>query len=154
MDVPQRNKMLSPNKSIYYLIELRMWSDGTAFPYIRNRSGFTENYLSQEKIKIISKNNAVAELKCGRFVITIKQFVFKEMSAVRMHFENLKKLIDTDMSEAYEVSILQVEATSVDDARILPPNSYASKNAIWLETFMPNLSSREYRQHQPIINEL
>jgi hypothetical protein len=131
-----------------------MWNDGTAFPYIRNRSGFTENYLSQEKIKIISKNNEIAELKCGRFVITIKQFVFEEMSAVRIHFDNLKKLIDADMSGAYEVSILQVEATSVDDARILPPNSYASKNAIWLETFMPSLSSLEYRQQQPIINEL
>ena len=146
--------MPSLNKSLYYLVELRMWNDGTALPYIRNRSGFTENYLSQEKIKIISKNNEVAELQCGRFVITIKQFVFEEMSAVRIHFENLKKLIDTDMSEAYEVSILQVEATSVDDARILPPNSYASKNAIWLETFMPNLSSLEYRQQQSIINEL
>lgn len=137
--------MAAQQKSLYYLIELRMWNDGTAFPHIRNRSGFTDNYLSQEKIKITSKTNEVAELKCGKFVITIKQFVFNEMSAVRIHFENLKKLNDTDMSEAYEVSILQVEATSVEDARILPPDSYTSKNAIWLETFMPNLSSLEYR---------
>lgn len=146
--------MLSQNKILYYLVELRMWNDGTAFPYIRNRVGYTKEYLNTEKFKIISKTNEVAEIQCGRFVITIKQFVFKELTAARLHFENLKKLKDTDMQEAYEVSLMQVEATSVNNARILPPNSYVDKNTVWLETFEPHLSRQEYRQHQSVTNNL
>jgi hypothetical protein len=146
--------MLSQNKILYYLVELRMWNDGTAFPYIRNRVGYTKDYLNTEKFKIISKTNEVAEIQCGRFVITIKQFVFKELTAARLHFENLKKLKDTDMQEAYEVSLMQVEATSVNNARILPPNSYVDKNTVWLETFEPHLSRQEYRQHQSVTNNL
>ncbi len=146
--------MLSQNKFLYYLVELRMWNDGTAFPYIRNRVGYTKEYLNTEKFKIISKTNEVAEIQCGRFVITIKQFVFKELTAARLHFENLKKLKDTDMQKAYEVSLMQVEATSVNNARILPPNSYVDKNTVWLETFEPHLSRQEYRQHQSVTNNL
>jgi hypothetical protein len=131
-----------------------MWNDGTAFPYIRNRVGYTKEYLNTEKFKIISKTNEVAEIQCGRFVITIKQFVFKELTAARLHFENLKKLKDTDMQKAYEVSLMQVEATSVNNARILPPNSYVDKNTVWLETFEPHLSRQEYRQHQSVTNNL
>ena len=65
-------------------------------------------------------------------MITVKQFVFKEIATAKIHFENLKKLKDTDMQEAYEVSLLQVEATSVDNARVLPPTSYIDKNTIYL----------------------
>ena len=146
--------MFTQNKFLYYLVELRMWDDGTAFPYIRNRVGYTKEYLNTEKFKIISKTNEVAEIKCGRFVITIKQFVFKELSAARLHFENLKKLKDSDMQEAFELSILQVEATSLNTARILPPNSYVDKNSVWLETFEPHLSRQEYREQQSAANDL
>ena len=146
--------MIFNQSYLYYLVELRMWNDGTAFPYVRNREGFTKKYLTTEKFKIILKNREAAQIQCGRFVITIKQFVFKEIAAARLHFENLKKLKDTDMQEAYEVSLLQVEATSVNNARILPPNSYVDKNTVWLETFKPHVSSQEYRKQHPSPNEL
>lgn len=146
--------MFFQKKYLFYLVELRMWDDGTAFPYVRNRVGYTKQYLNTEKFKIISKTNEVTEIKCGSFVITIKQFVFKELSAARLHFENLKKLKDSDIHEAFELSILQVEATSVNTARILPPNSYVDKNTIWLETFEPHLSRQEYREQQSATNDL
>ena len=154
MDVPQRNEMFSQNKFLYYLVELRMWNDGTAFPYIRNRVGYTKSYLTTEKFKIISKNREVAKIQCGSFIITIQQFVFKEISVAMLHFENLKKLKDTDTQESYELSLLQVEATSVNNARVLPPNSYIDKNTVWLKTFKPHLSSEEYRQQQSVANDL
>jgi len=131
-----------------------MWDDGTAFPYIRNRVGYTKEHLNTEKFKIIAKNKESSQIQCGRFVITIKQFVFKELSAARLHFENLKKLKDSDMQEAFELSILQVEASSVNTARILPPNSYVDKNTVWLETFEPHLSRQEYREQQSAANDL
>ena len=146
--------MFTQNKFLYYLVELRMWDDGTAFPYIRNRVGYTKSYLTTEKLKIIAKNREAARIQCGAFVITIKQFVFKEISAANLHFENLKKLKDTDMQEAYELSLLQVEAASVNSARVLPPNSYVEKNTIWLETFKPHLSRQEYRNQQSVANNL
>jgi hypothetical protein len=131
-----------------------MWDDGTAFPYVRNREGYTKKYLTTEKFILTKKNREAVQIQCGRFVITIKQFVFKEIATAKLHFENLKKLKDTDMQEAYEVSLLQVEATSVDNARVLPPNSYIDKNTIWLETFKPHLSEQEQRQQQSLSNEL
>jgi len=146
--------MIFNQSYLYYLVELRMWSDGTAFPYVRNREGYTKEYIATEKFKIIKKNREATQMQCGRFVITIKQFVFKEIATARLHFENLKKLKDTEMREAYEVSLLQVEATSVNNARVLPPNSYIDKNTIWLETFKPHLSGQESRQQQPIDKDL
>ncbi len=146
--------MFTQTKFLYYLVELRMWDDGTAFPYIRNRVGYTKEYLNTEKFKIIAKNRESSQIQCGRFVITIKQFVFKELSAARLHFENLKKLKDSGMQEAFELSILQVEASSVNTARILPPNSYVDKNTVWLETFEPHLSRQEYREQQSAANDL
>ena len=142
------------NKFLYYLVELRMWDDGTAFPYIRNRVGYTKSYLTTEKFKIISKSREAAQIQCGPFVITINQYVFKEISAAMLHFENLKKLKDTDMQEAYELSLLQVEASSVNTARVLPPNSYVDKNTVWLEIFKPHLSRQEYRHQQSVANNL
>jgi len=71
-----------------------------------------------------------------------------------LHFENLKKLKDIDMREAFEISLLQVEATSVNNARVLPPNSYVDKNTVWLKTFKPHLTSEEYRQQQSVANDL
>lgn len=146
--------MIFNQSYLYYLVELRMWNDGTAFPYVRNREGYTNEYMAAEKFKIIKKNREATQMQCGRFVITIKQFVFKEIAAARLHFENLKKLKDTDMREAYEVSLLQVEATSVNKARVLPPNSYVDKNTIWLKTFKPHLSEQESCQHQSISKDL
>lgn len=146
--------MIFNQSYLYYLVELRMWNDGTAFPYVRNREGYTKEYLATEKFKLIKKNSEATQMQCGRFVITIKQFVFKEIAAARLHFENLKKLKDTEMREAYEVSLLQVEATSVNNARVLPPNSYIDKNTIWLETFKPHLSRQESRQQQHIDKDL
>ena len=146
--------MIFNQSYLYYLVELRMWDDGTAFPYVRNRLGFTKKYLKTEKFKIIKKNREAAQIQCGRFVITIKQFVFKEIAAAQLHFENLKKLKETDAREAFEISLLQVEATSVDNARVLPPNSYIDKNTVWLETFKPHLSGQEYRQKQSVGNDL
>jgi parvulin-like peptidyl-prolyl isomerase len=80
---------------------------------------------------------------------------YKQESAIPKDIvENLKKLKDTDMQEAYELSLLQVEAASVNSARVLPPNSYVEKNTIWLETFKPHLSRQEYREQQSAANDL
>ena len=130
-----------------------MWNDGTAFPYVRNRIGYTKDYLAEEKFKIISKTKETSQIQCGSFVITIRQYVFKEISAAMLHFENLKNIEDAGMKEAYELSLLQVEATSVSNARVLPPNSYAEKNSIWLETYKPHLSRQEYRHQLSVVNE-
>jgi hypothetical protein len=146
--------MFLQNKSLYYLVELRIWNDGTAFPYVRNRIGYTKSYLAEEKFKIVSKNKDAAQIQCGSFFITIKQYVFKEIAAATLHFENLKKIEDVGTQEAYELSLLQVEATSVSDARVLPPNSYVDKNTVWLEIFQPHLSRQESHHKLSVANDL
>ena len=139
-------------KFIFYIVEKRTWDDGTAFPYVRNRIGFTKDYIQKNKFKISLKEDDAVELECGRFKLKIQQSIFKDLEAAKIHFQNLKKFgtSEIEIREAMESSLLQVEATSVNNARILPPNSYAEKNAIWLEIYTPNLSSTEYRNQKSI----
>lgn len=139
-------------KFIFYIVEIRSWNDGTAFPYVRNRIGFTKDYIQKNKFKITKKQSDAVELECGRFTLKIKQSIFKDIEAAKSHFINLKKFnfSEIETREAMEFSLMQVEATTVNNARVLPPNSYAEKNTIWLEIYTPHLSSEEYRNQKPI----
>jgi hypothetical protein len=139
-------------KFIFYVVEIRTWNDGTAFPYVRNRIGFTKDYIEKNKFKITKEQSDSAELECGRFTLKIQQSIFKDLEAAKSHFASLKKFNSSEIEtrEAMEASLMQVEATSVNNARVLPPNSYAEKNTIWLEIYTPDLSNEEYRNQKSI----
>lgn len=135
---------------IFYLVELRSWNDGTAFPYVRNRNGYTIEYLKANRMIVQSKGNDAVTLTLSKvFQLSVQQFVFNDLDAARIHFENIKKVVvNPEFDRAAEVSLLQVEADSLRSARVLPPESYARKNVIWLEVFQPSVSSAEYRVAQ------
>lgn len=136
--------------NIFYLVELRSWNDGTAFPYVRNRDGYTKEYLKANRMSVQSKaNNAVTLTISNVFQLSVSQFVFKELNAAQIYFAKLKKfVVSPEFDRAAEISLLQVEADSLRSARVLPPEPYASKNVIWLEVFQPSMSRAEYRAAQ------
>lgn len=139
-------------KFIYYVVEIRTWNDGTAFPYVRNRTGFTKDYIQTNKFKVTKEQSDAVELECGRFTLKIQQSVFKDLEAAKIHFTNLKKInvSEIETREAMEASLMQVEATSVNNARVLPPSPYAERDTIWLEIYTPHLSNEEYRTQKSI----
>lgn len=126
---------------IFYLVEVRTWNDGTLFQTCRNREGFTKQFMATKRLRVVRKTKDEISFDSGHGLIGIRQFVFKEFEAAQTQFETLKKrVVQADFEPAAEVSLIQVEARSADSARVMPPQTYASKSAIWLDVCQPAIS--------------
>jgi len=142
--------MIASRVRTFYLVEIRSWKDGTLYPYVRNRQGYTSDFLKKNNIKIEYRTGEAVDLVFGNgCLLTVRQSAFDNLDAAKMHFSNMKKLlVDPRHMHAGEVSLLQVEASSLRSAYTLPPAFYWDRKAVWLEVFMPHLSNSEYRAQQ------
>ena len=131
----------------FYIVELREWRDGTLFPHARNREGFDKQFLRTHGLRIEEKKaDAVLMRHINGGELRIRQWVFENFDAAQLYFDKVQAsdaLKDGDF--AIEVILLQVEARSLSNARVLPPERYANRSAVFLRQYRPHLSATEYR---------
>ena len=124
--------LLRPHRD-WYLVEWRFCTEeslcSTAFP-APPTSGFDKATCAAHKLAVTARlnhrNGALAFLKSERGgEIRIHQFVFTDLDAARMMFDDLNKPFGRDFQKVY---LFRVVARSRKEAVTLPPEKYSAKD--------------------------
>lgn len=127
----------------FYIVEIRMWNDGTLTQHSRNYDGYTKAFLKQRSMWIVRKTNSFVEFghRNGR-TVKIKQHLFSSFEAAEMYFNRVSEMKD-DLHDAIEVVLWHVTANSRKKAYVMPPATYLSREGKMLRRYQPHFPPRQ-----------
>lgn len=134
--------ILKIEKHEYFMVELRSWKDGTMTNHARNYSGYDKRYFKNTTLRLVKKDPKGFTLHHSNGgIIRVNQTIFTSLDAARVYFETLKPLSETS-DTAIQIDLWRVVGRTRKSARIYPPASYSSREAVSLARYQPHFPPR------------